>query len=189
MLTWSTPSFFILEYPSAQCAFTADPFHIPPLPSEDCLLLAQVTDPEAEAALQILAEHLGSRLLVPEVWRDILPQTGLLIPAAISGGFLEDRLKRAAEASPGRCWLLADRFRMYFPLPCPSGSGRFLSALDAERLRAGGPDFYSPEFCCRYCYDYPNGLVLFDTEDSISEKLRLAKEAGFHGALLQTTLT
>jgi len=188
MLTWSAPTFFLLEYPSDQCVYANDLSVLSPLPNDTCFLWADVSDPAAEAALQMLAEHLGARLLVPEVWREVLPQAGVVVSAAISGGFLEHRLQNAAEASPGRCWLLADPVRMRFPLPCPSGCGLTLSEQDILQLRSGKPSFYSPELCCQYCYQSPDSVLLFDTEQSLAEKLRLAEQMGFHGALVRTML-
>ena len=70
------------------------------------------TGREKEAELRLLAERLGPRLVVPEVWRELLPHAGLLISSAISGGTMKQRFEEAVRAAPRRCWLLIEPLRM-----------------------------------------------------------------------------
>ena len=136
------------------------------------------TDRSSEPVLLALAESMGSRLVVPEVWRELLPQAGLLISSAISGGSLRQRFLEAAARSPRRCWLLLEPMRMEFPLPCPTGVGTETTMVHA------GKQFFSEDLCCQYTHFVRNGsgtMVLWDTEDTLQKKLALARECGFLG--------
>ncbi len=134
-------------------------------------------DRQSEAVLEQLALTLGSRLVLPEVWRDLFPQTGVLISSAISGGSLQARFREAAEQSPGRCWLLLEPMQTVFPLPCPTGQG---SPAPMEH----GNVFYSDTLCCQYTHFLRNGtgyMLLWDTEETLQQKCMLAKDCGFLG--------
>lgn len=153
---------------TAACITSAD------VPQTDAdYLIADWTDPSQEAALTALAAHWGPRLLVPDVWRQVLPHAGLLISSAISGGEL---CQRFLEAPPRRCWLLEEPLCMAFPLPCPTGQGTPAAAIP------GDSGFYSPALGCRYIHQ-PGQLVLFDTNETMARKRQLAKECGFLGYL------
>lgn len=134
-------------------------------------LIANWTDPTAEALLVSLSADWGSRLLVPALWRKILPQAGLLVSSAISGGELQARFQSLPVQ---RCWLLDDPVSMEFPLPCPDGQGS--SIADIPPLKS----FYSPALCCRYAHE-PGKLYLFDTPETIAKKQLLARQCGFCG--------
>ena len=151
---------------------------------EGCFFAANILSRDAEEQLLAVEASLGPRLLVPEVWRDILPQAGILISSSISGGTFTERLEDAEKASPGRCWLFLEKLRMRFPLPCPSGVGEMISQDELNALLATKPSFYTPELCCRYCYDLPRAMVLYDTEKTWHEKIKLAQSAGFVGVLI-----
>jgi len=139
-------------------------------------------DRQDEAELRLLARKLGPRLVVPEVWRDVLPQAGLLISSAISGGTLRERFLEAAAAAPRRCWLLLEPMRMEFPLPCPTGTGQSISAIDCRNV------FYSEALCCQYTHFIRSGtgfMLLWDTDETLQRKLALAKSCGFLGFACQ----
>ena len=78
---------------------------------------------------------------------------------------------------------------MEFPLPCPSGRGRLLSAeaLEALRRELAPAVFFSPELCADY-FTFRRGqehrLVLFDSPETLVKKLRLAKRLGCPDAFL-----
>jgi len=184
MLTMFTPSSFRLDYPSAKCMLINSLAELPPQLPSDCLLAADITVSDAEDALQILSENLGPRLLVAEVWQEVLPQADLLISAAISGGNLAQRMREVSAANPGRCWLLIKPLRMRITLPSPTGQGVPLTAPELEEILFDKPSFYSPELCCQYCYDLPSSVVLYDTAKTIQQKRQLAEEVGFRGALI-----
>ena len=120
----------------------------------------------------------GPQLLLPECWRDLLPQAGVLISSAISGGSFRQRLEDALLAAPKRCWLLVEPASMVFPLPCPTGCGQPVSPPQAHN------GFYSEALCCYYTHsaeDETGSFTLFDTEDTLQRKLELARDLGFCG--------
>lgn len=149
-------------------------------------VVADWTDIQAEDALIELEQALGPRLLVPDLWQQVLSQAGLLISAAISGGTLTQRLEEAANAAPGRCWLRLEPLRMVFPLPCPTGCGLSLSQPELEAKLMGKQTFFSEDLCCRYTYDLDGkaAMILYDTEETLDQKLSMAQEFGFLGAIL-----
>lgn len=184
-----------------------DAFPVVKLPSEACLQLpegeetqdlltlawegrlaaALWEDPAQAGRLEALEAALGPRLLVSEVWRDLLPRAGILIPAALSGGTLAQRLEEAVQAAPGRCWLHLRPMAMRFPLPCPTGCGAPLPEAALAAQLGDKTTFFSPELCCRYAYDLKNGpgIILYDTEETLAQKLEMARDAGFMGAVVQ----
>lgn len=176
--------FSVLNIPSDGLIFAASTAALSMDVPEGCLLAANILSRDAEDKLLTLEASLGPRLLVPEVWRDILPQAGILICSSISGGTFTERMEDAERASPGRCWLFLEHLRMRFPLPCPSGVGEMISQDALDTLLTTGQSFYSPELCCRYCYDLPKAMILYDTEDTWREKIKLAQSAGFAGVLI-----
>lgn len=131
-----------------------------------------------EADLLCLAQSFGPDLVVPEVWRNVLPQAGILISSAISGGTLKERFREAAAANPRRCWLLVEPIAMEFPLPCPDGNGTAVTVIDYDNT------FYSEDLCCMYSHTVRNGrgfMIVWDTEETLFAKQKLAKEHGFLG--------
>lgn len=136
-------------------------------------LAADWQDRTAEVPLTALENEFGEKLLVPERWREVLPTAGILISSSISGGDLRQRFRQAAEAAPGRCWLLTEQLSMAFPLPCPDGQGVPVEKPDAE-------GFYSEALGCRYVHE-PGQVILFDTEETLKRKCQWAMEAGFLG--------
>jgi len=143
------------------------------------------TDRTNEAALTHLAAIHGPKLIVPEVWRDLLPNCGILISSALSGGSFLQRVEDAARAAPKRCWLYLEPLQTEFGLPCPDGQGRRVTIIDY------GYSFYSKPLCCRYRHFYGSGqgsVVLWDTKETLQTKMKLAQEAGFLGYVcLDTT--
>ena len=177
-------SFPVISLPSDGCIWANTIENLPREIPDGAYLAAEILCRDAEDVLLSFEEALGPRLLVPEVWREILPTAGILISSSLSGGTLRQRLEDAQRASTGRCWLRLERLRMRFPLPCPTGAGKDLTQNELDRLLQNGPGFYSPEFCCRYLYDLPDGIVLYDTEKTWEEKIKLAQSVGFSGALV-----
>lgn len=121
------------------------------------------------------------RTLVPEVLSDRLPENPVWISSRLSGGTLEARLLDAVSRYGARLWLVIQPFSDFFTLPCPSGSGIFLSGKAASVLHRLDTPAFSRSFCCACCraeYCGQRGLFLFDTPESISEKLRLAYQCG-----------
>lgn len=115
----------------------------------------------------------------------------VLIPTALSGGSLRQRLSEAAERyGAGRVALAVERTAADFFLPSPDGQGRPLTREELKaRLEERSPSvFFSDELCARY-FTYMNRqsgahFVLFDDAGSIRKKLRLAEVLGIDRALL-----
>jgi len=131
-----------------------------------------------EPVLIELAQQFGSNLVVPEIWRNILPQAGVLISSAISGGTMNERVQEAAAANPRRCWLMLEPMATEFPLPCPDGIGKEITITDY------GNSFYSEALCCMYTHfatEQRAGFIVWDTEQTLLRKMELAKNAGFLG--------
>ena len=115
----------------------------------------------------------------------------VLIPTALSGGSLRQRLSEAVERyGADRVALAVERTAADFFLPSPSGQGRPLTreALSAKLEELSPSVFFSDELCARY-FTYMNRqsgahFVLFDDAGSIRKKLRLAEALGIRRALL-----
>ncbi len=170
----------IPDFPALQ---TADAAHFPAHPEYPTAVLT--CDYSDFPMLRQLADRHGSMLVVREVWRELLPQAGLLISSAISGGTIEQRFAEAVHAAPNRCWLLQEPIRMEFSLPCPSGIGNEITIIDYGQV------FQSHALGCCYTHfirDQRGFVRLWDTEDTLRKKAELAHAAGFCGCLYHTAL-
>lgn len=144
--------------------------------------------------VQTLAESLsaGRRLLyVPEAYAAAAPGGGVLIGTAVSGGSFRQRLEEAGQAvGIQRLALCAERLRMDFRLPSPTGVGTPISAQALQQLleEARPSVFFSPELCARYfTYDREGEthFVLFDDGDTLNRKLRMGAAMGCRAAFLE----
>ena len=115
----------------------------------------------------------------------------MLIPTALSGGSLEQRLSDAEEHfGRERVTLAVERVAMDFFLPSPTGQG---VPLSREKLRARLEElhptvYFSRELCAHY-FTYmfkENGVhfVLYDDAGSIRKKLDIAGRMGITRAFL-----
>ena len=138
---------------------------------KDGVWAVSTTDRKEEGKLLALQEHMGKRLVVPEVWKEVLPETSILISSAISGGSLKERFASAAENRS--CYLLIEPMKAAFPLPFPHG--RELPCTYFPEY-----SFFSKALCCYYAH-FPGYVVLWDTEESLKQKIQLAKDMGFLG--------
>ena len=148
--------------------------------------------------LSAVVEQLGPMLVrqgrsfyVSEPYGRCTATGRVLIPTALSGGSLRQRLGEAAERyGAGRVALAVERTAADFFLPSPDGQGRPLTREELKaRLEERSPSvFFSDELCARY-FTYMNRqsgahFVLFDDAGSIRKKLRLAEVLGIDRALL-----
>lgn len=148
--------------------------------------------------LSAVVEQLGPMLVrqgrsfyVSEPYGRCTATGRVLIPTALSGGSLRQRLGEAAERyGAGRVALAVERTAADFFLPSPDGQGRPLTReeLAAKRRELSPSVFFSDELCARY-FTYMNRqngahFVLFDDAGSIRKKLRLAEALGIDRALL-----
>ncbi|MCI6256790.1 MAG: hypothetical protein MR648_09365 [Clostridiales bacterium] len=146
---------------------------------------------QAAAELEDLLERRGWPLYVPEAYAHGLRRARVLIPTALSGGSLEQRLSDAEEHfGRERVTLAVERVAMDFFLPSPTGQG---VPLSREKLRARLEElhptvYFSRELCAHY-FTYmskENGVhfVLYDDAGSIRKKLDIAGRMGITRAFL-----
>lgn len=143
------------------------------------------------AELGELAHKRGWPLYVTEPYARFSDKSKVLIPTALSGGSLRQRLQEAAEQyGPGRVALAIERVRQDFFLPSPSGQGTPITQEElTRRIEALSPSiFFSAELCAYYfTYMSPqNGahFILFDDAASIHKKLHVAQSLGITDALV-----
>ena len=159
-------------------------------------VLADFTAPpqgDRRRVLALLAEQLrqaGKRLYVPLSWAALFPTADLLLDTAVSGGSFPLRLRQTARELGARRLALDLRWlRMEFSLPCPGGVGRVLppEELTALLARQQPVTLFSEPLCARYftyCAGEEHRFVLYDTEETLLKKLRLASSLGCGAAFL-----
>ncbi len=152
-----------------------------------------VATADSQDFLRQLSDELrrqGKRLFIPERFAPLYPNATILFCTALSGGNFQTRLKRAARAFGARRIALdAQWLRMEFPLPCPSGRGRLLSAAELSALQAAQKpvSLFSNELCANYftyCRGTEHRFVLYDTAETMLKKLRWGAELGCGCAFL-----
>lgn len=150
--------------------------------------------PLLERALTTLDRMLsrkGLTLHVPESYGLCVQTARVLIPSALSGGSLSQRLEEAALrfGSPDRITLAVQRVAEDFFLPSPTGRGQPLTREELTRkIKERAPSiFFSNELCARYftymCRESGAHFVLFDDERSICQKLQVAQRLGIRRAI------
>lgn len=130
-------------------------------------------------------------LYVTEEYAGFSDQARVIIPSALSGGSLSQRLSEAAERyGTERVALGIQRVAEDFTLPAPNGSGTPLSRQELSRRiqSRGAAIFFSDELCAHY-FTYmsrQNGahFVLFDNAGSIRKKLQVARNLGLCACIL-----
>lgn len=146
------------------------------------------------AIVQNLAEGFHRRgwpLYVTEAYGECSGKTRVLIPSALSGGSLRQRLQEAVERyGPNRVVLAVERVAEDFFLPSPSGQGTPLTreALRQRLEEQAPPVYFSTELCAHY-FTYMSDrsgahFVLFDDAGSIRKKLQLARSLDIGEAVL-----
>lgn len=145
---------------------------------------------KAAQRLGELCESRGLSCYVSEPYGALAPTAKVILPTALSGGSLKDRLEEAVgRFGEGRVAVWVDRAAEDFLLPSPTGSGTALTPEELNRRREqyGSGVFFSKELCAHY-FTYMAGdvghFVLFDDAGSLSQKLRLAGELGITTAFL-----
>ena len=128
-----------------------------------------------------------TRTLIPEALAARFPENPVYLSSDLSCSTLRARLTAAQEAFGGRLWFIIRPLSRFFTLPCPSGEGQRVSPEAEDRLTRLDAPVFSRALCCMYCraaYCGRDGLYLFDTQESIAEKLRLAEDCGAAHVLL-----
>lgn len=143
------------------------------------------------AELGELAHRKSWPLYVTEPYARFSDKSKVLIPTALSGGSLRQRLQEAAEQyGAARVALEVERVRQDFFLPSPSGQGTSISQEElARRIEALTPSvFFSNELCAYYfTYMSPQSgahFILFDDASSIRKKLQVARSLDITDAIL-----
>lgn len=147
---------------------------------------------KAVQTLAATAQKRGWSLYLPENYASECPGGAkVVIPTALSGGSLRQRLSEAVSAyGADRVVLGLDRVAEDFTLPAASGSGRPLSQEELARLiRERGPwVYFSDELCAHYfTYMRPGEnahFILYDDAASLFKKLRVANALGIREAFL-----
>ena len=139
------------------------------------------------ARLETLLTRRGLSLTVPEAYGHCTQRAGVVIPAAISGGTLRQRLEEAGQQfGRDRIVLWLEQTAEDFLLPSPTGCGTPLSPDQLARLRERlHPSvFFSQELCARYftymSRDSGAHFVLFDDAETLRRKMDLARRVGIH---------
>lgn len=130
-------------------------------------------------------------LYVTEDYGPCSDKAKVMIPSALSGGSLRQRLQEAAEQyGAERVVLAVERVAEDFYLPSPTGQGMPLTREELRtRIEERSPSiFFSSELCAHY-FTYmskENGahFVLFDDAGSIRKKLSIAKSMDIASAIL-----
>lgn len=138
-----------------------------------------------------LLSRRGWPLYVTEEYAGFSDQARVIIPSALSGGSLSQRLSEAAERyGAKRVALGVQRSAEDFTLPAPNGSGVPLSRQElARRIESrGAAIFFSDELCAHY-FTYMSRqsgahFVLFDNAGSIRKKLQIARNLGLCACIL-----
>lgn len=144
----------------------------------------QPPTPDRRAFVRHLEEIRDSlTLYLPRAYAADAPTATVLISSAISGGDFRTYLQ---ESSRGKRPFALDIevLRMDFPLPCPSGAGRPMSAEELNK-RMPPVTFFSRELCARYFTYNEKGethFILFDNAETLMRKARIAEELGFSAA-------
>ncbi len=106
------------------------------------------------------------------------------ISTRVVQGSVQQAMMRAL--SPGRAlFLRCEPLCEQFFLPCPSAAGRILTQEQSRLLQERFPVHASERLLCRYCYGLSDGrafLHLFDTPQTLRQKLALARSLGVWGA-------
>lgn len=136
-----------------------------------------------EALCRIMRRN-NKQLFVPEAYGRDVPQAGVLICTALSGGTLRARLEEAVRTyGQRRVALDLQRLRMAFPLPCPSGEGDYLTGEELGRLleEKRPTVFYSADLCAKYftvSAGNQSRFILFDDADTLRRKMQLGQNMG-----------
>ena len=131
----------------------------------------------------------GWPLYVTEEYGGASEFSRVLLPTAISGGTLEERLRTALNRyGSGRVTLAAQRAAEDYTLPSAVGQGRPLTRAElADRVTRFSPAVYFDHGLCAHHFTYMDQgvahFVLFDDSDSLLRKLSLARDLGIERAV------
>lgn len=143
------------------------------------------------AELGELTHRRGWPMYVSEPYARFSDKTRVLIPTALSGGSLRQRLQEASEQyGAARVALAVERVAQDFFLPSPNGQGSPLTQEELEtRIERLSPSIFFSNELCAYYFTYmspQNGahFILFDNAASIRKKLQVARSLDITDALI-----
>ncbi|MCI8525830.1 MAG: hypothetical protein HFF17_07890 [Oscillospiraceae bacterium] len=125
-------------------------------------------------------------LWVSEAYADAAPDAWVTIGSDVSTGDFRQRAAQAAARYPGRCVLELRPLGAQYALPgAPAGKTLTPDALRQLQADWSAPVFHAPDLLCQYFSrdGDPLELVLFDTRETLREKLTAAGDAGFQAAV------
>lgn len=141
--------------------------------------------PLLEQVINKLASITATRgwpLYVPEEYAHVSKHTRIMIPSALSGGSLSQRLEDAIQNyGAHRVALAIQRVAEDFTLPAQNGCGKALTQDELkQRIQSRGPSIYFSDELCAHYFTYVSSqtgahFVLFDNASSIRRKIQLAK--------------
>ncbi len=141
------------------------------------------------ASVSASLKRRGLSTFCPFSFASFCPHSVPVADGAVTGGVFKDELTSLIKRHR-RMGISISRIISRFEMPCQDASGVSLLPKDLRRLRdAFDSDiFFSPQLMTNY-FLFSNapdkcGYVLCDNADTISKKLRLAKELGFSDAFL-----
>ena len=117
-----------------------------------------------------------------------LPGDHWVADCAVSGGTLSEGLRALLRAAEGRLCVRIAPVYWDFPLPCPDGAGERLTAPQLQALRENAPCHVSEALCVEYftCLRQNQAhVVLYDTEETLKRKLKIADQCGVPYALVE----
>ena len=115
-----------------------------------------------------------------------IPSGFYLTDCAVSGGTLEAFLNTAMALSGGKLCIRLNLTAMDFTFPCQTGRGTPVTSARIEQLKRDHPCHFSPALMTKYLSFLTGGelhAVLFDTEETLDQKLKLAEALGVPMAL------
>ena len=134
-------------------------------------------------------EKRGLSTFCPLTFANICPRSVPVADGTITGGFFKDELANFKKKHR-RIGISISRIISRFEMPVSDADGVSLSPMEFKRFVQAfdGNIFFSPQLMTNY-FLFSSGsnkceYILFDDADTISKKLRTAKELGFSDAFL-----
>lgn len=125
-------------------------------------------------------------LWVPEAYAGAAPNAWVTVGSDVSEGAFAQRLAEAEARFPGRCVLELRPLCAKYTLPgAETGEALTPDALSELQAAWNTPIFHAPDLLCQYCSSAGDSVqfALFDTRETLREKLEAAEAAGFQAAV------
>lgn len=134
-------------------------------------------------------ERRGIRTFCPLAFSEVCPASTPVADGAVTGGVFKNELRRFFKGKR-RIAISLSRISAHFDMPASTPSGTYISPKKLAMLADtfGSHIFFSPRLVTNYFLfsgaKEKCSFALMDNDDTISKKLRLAKEIGFSDAFL-----